>query len=75
MTETNTRQESRKSTREMLLDAAESAVLEKGFSATSIDELIAAVGITKGGFFYHFWSVTSSGKTSCSTSFSVAPTN
>ena len=54
MTETNTRQESRKSTREMLLDAAESAVLEKGFSATSIDELIAAVGITKGGFFYHF---------------------
>lgn len=41
-------------TREQLLNAAESAVLEKGFAATSIDELIAAVGITKGGFFYHF---------------------
>jgi AcrR family transcriptional regulator len=48
--------ESRKGTRtrERLLDAAESSVLEKGFGATSIDELIAAVGITKSGFFYHF---------------------
>jgi len=41
-------------TRERILDAAETAVLEKGFAATSIDELIAAVGITKSGFFYHF---------------------
>lgn len=41
-------------TRERLLDAAEAAVLEKGFAGTSIDELIAAVGITKSGFFYHF---------------------
>ncbi len=41
-------------TRERLLDAAETSVLEKGFAATSIDELIAAVGITKSGFFYHF---------------------
>jgi AcrR family transcriptional regulator len=41
-------------TRERLLELAELAVLEKGFAATSIDELIAAVGITKGGFFYHF---------------------
>jgi AcrR family transcriptional regulator len=41
-------------TRKRLLDAAESAVLEKGFAATSIEELIAAVGITKNGFFYHF---------------------
>lgn len=40
--------------REMLLEAAESAVLAKGFSATSIDELIAAVGVTKSAFFYHF---------------------
>ena len=36
------------------LEVAEAAVLEKGFAATSIDELIAAVGITKSGFFYHF---------------------
>ena len=41
-------------TRERLLAAAESAVLAKGFASTSIDELIAAVGITKSGFFYHF---------------------
>jgi TetR/AcrR family transcriptional repressor of nem operon len=41
-------------TRERILDAAESAVLDKGFAATSIEELIAVVGITKGGFFYHF---------------------
>jgi TetR/AcrR family transcriptional repressor of nem operon len=54
MTETAAKPDVGKNTREMLLDAAEAAVLEKGFSATSIDELIAAVGITKGGFFYHF---------------------
>ena len=30
------------------------AILEKGFGATSIEELIAAAGITKSGFFYHF---------------------
>lgn len=41
-------------TRERIMDAAEAAVLEKGFSATSIDELIAVVGLTKSGFFYHF---------------------
>nr|WP_170331351.1 TetR/AcrR family transcriptional regulator [Ruegeria arenilitoris] len=34
--------------------AAEAAILAKGFSATSIDELIAEVGISKSGFFYHF---------------------
>jgi AcrR family transcriptional regulator len=41
-------------TRERILDVAETAVLEKGFAGTSIEELIAAVGITKSGFFYHF---------------------
>lgn len=41
-------------TREQILAAAEAAVLAKGFSGTSIDELIAAVGISKSGFFYHF---------------------
>jgi TetR/AcrR family transcriptional repressor of nem operon len=40
--------------RERILDVAEASVLEKGFEATSIEELIAAVGITKSGFFYHF---------------------
>ena len=41
-------------TRERILEVAEAAILEKGFAATSIEELIAAVGITKSGFFYHF---------------------
>ena len=41
-------------TRERILDVAEAAVLAKGFASTSIDEIIAAVGITKSGFFYHF---------------------
>ena len=41
-------------TRERLLAHAEAAVLAKGFAATSIEEIIAAVGITKSGFFYHF---------------------
>jgi AcrR family transcriptional regulator len=40
--------------RERILALAEAAVLEKGFAATSIDELIAGAGITKSGFFYHF---------------------
>jgi TetR/AcrR family transcriptional regulator, transcriptional repressor for nem operon len=41
-------------TQERIVELAESAVLEKGFAATSIEELIVAAGITKSGFFYHF---------------------
>lgn len=41
-------------TRERILEFAEASILEKGFGATSIDELIAAASITKSGFFYHF---------------------
>ena len=41
-------------TRGRILEVAELAVLAKGFAATSIDEIVAAVGITKSGFFYHF---------------------
>jgi AcrR family transcriptional regulator len=40
--------------RERILALTEASVLEKGFAATSIEELIAAAGITKSGFFYHF---------------------
>ncbi len=40
--------------RERILDLAERTVLEKGFGATSIDALIAGVGVTKSAFFYHF---------------------
>ncbi len=52
MTETTSRKTA--PIRVQLLEAAEAAVLAKGFNATSIDELIMAVGISKSGFFYHF---------------------
>jgi AcrR family transcriptional regulator len=41
-------------TRENILGTAEKIILQKGFSGTSIDEIIGASNITKGGFFYHF---------------------
>lgn len=37
-----------------LLEAAMSIIRTKGFSATSVDELCAAAGVTKGAFFHHF---------------------
>ena len=42
------------SARERLLELAETAIIQKGFAGTSIDELVAGAGITKSGFFYHF---------------------
>lgn len=41
-------------TRQRLLDITQAAILQKGFAATSLDEVIAEAGITKSGFFYHF---------------------
>lgn len=41
-------------TRQRILNAAQDAILAKGFAATSIDELIAECDLSKGGFFYHF---------------------
>ncbi len=41
-------------TRERIMDIAQAAILEKGFGATSIEEILAEAGITKSGFFYHF---------------------
>lgn len=41
-------------TRERILAVAEAMVLAQGFSATSIDGIIAEAGLTKSGFFYHF---------------------
>jgi TetR/AcrR family transcriptional regulator, transcriptional repressor for nem operon len=40
--------------RERILAAAHDAVVAKGFDATSIDEIAAAVDISRAGFFYHF---------------------
>ncbi|MGH1478586.1 MAG: TetR/AcrR family transcriptional regulator [Geminicoccales bacterium] len=41
-------------TKGRILDIAEASVLEKGFEATSIDEIVAAADISRSGFFYHF---------------------
>lgn len=43
-----------KDTRARIMDVAQDAILAKGFDATSIEEIVAAADITKGGFFYHF---------------------
>lgn len=40
--------------RSALLDAAHTLVRRKGWSATSVDEICAKAGVTKGAFFYHF---------------------
>ena len=37
-----------------LLDAALSVIRTKGYSATTVDQLCAAAGVTKGAFFHHF---------------------
>ncbi|MDA0207771.1 MAG: TetR/AcrR family transcriptional regulator, partial [Acidobacteria bacterium] len=41
-------------TKERILAAAEQLVFERGYSGTSLDEIIDQVGLTKGAFFYHF---------------------
>jgi TetR/AcrR family transcriptional repressor of nem operon len=41
-------------TREKFLIAAEALVLDRGFAATSLDDILRATGFTKGAFFHHF---------------------
>lgn len=41
-----------------LLDAAAELFVEKGFEATSIDDIVAAAGTAKGTFYHHFDSKT-----------------
>lgn len=43
-------------TRTAILDAAESLILEQGFAATAIDQVLDRTGLTKGAFFHHFHS-------------------
>jgi TetR/AcrR family transcriptional repressor of nem operon len=41
-------------TKGRLLDGAERLMLAKGFVATTVDEICAAAGVTKGSFFHYF---------------------
>lgn len=41
-------------TREGIMEATQDLVYRHGFSATTIDKVIAQAGVTKGAFFYHF---------------------
>lgn len=43
-----------RATRERILSAAEALVIENGYAATSVDQVIAASGTSKGAFFHHF---------------------
>lgn len=43
-------------TREQLLTAARAHFAEHGFAATSMDELTASVGLTRGALYHHFGS-------------------
>lgn len=40
--------------RARLLDAAVSVIRTRGYDATSVEELCAAAGVSKGAFFHHF---------------------
>lgn len=40
--------------RDRILDAAERLVIDNGYAATSVDQVIAESGTSKGAFFHHF---------------------
>lgn len=46
--------ESTLETRSKLLDAAMSVIRAKGYSATTVDDICRAAGVSKGSFFHHF---------------------
>lgn len=41
-------------TRTKLLDAARDVIRAQGYAATSVDDICAAAGVSKGSFFHHF---------------------
>jgi len=41
-------------TRERIINITRELILTRGFAGSSIDDIISQVGLTKGGFFYHF---------------------
>ncbi|MCB1277835.1 TetR/AcrR family transcriptional regulator [Prosthecobacter sp.] len=49
-------------TRQRLIDATVRLMLKQGFSGTSVDQICAEAGMTKGSFFHHFESKEAIGK-------------
>ncbi len=49
-----TRSSAQPDARSRLLDAAMQMIREKGYSATTVDDICGAAGATKGAFFHHF---------------------
>src|SRR5882672_5599069 len=41
-------------TKRKLVDAGVNLMRSRGFNATTVDEVCAAAGVTKGGFFHYF---------------------
>ena len=41
-------------TKQRILDAAHDLILQQGYAATSLDQILGASGVTKGAFFHHF---------------------
>ncbi len=56
MARTAPQTEKAEETRRRILRAAADAFAEHGYSATSLSDVIAAAGSTKGGFYFHFGS-------------------
>jgi TetR/AcrR family transcriptional regulator, transcriptional repressor for nem operon len=56
MREKNNQHGPRPGAREALLEASFELMREKGYSATSVDELCTQAGVSKGAFFHHFQS-------------------
>lgn len=46
----------RRGTRDSIVDAAVALIADRGFSATSVDDIAAAAGVAKGSIYYNFGS-------------------
>ena len=54
MNKNKTRVRQPEATRRKLIEATYSLMLKRGFNATTVDEICAEAGVTKGSFFHHF---------------------
>src|SRR5215475_144051 len=52
--ESDARRSAGSESRQKLLEAAISLVREKGYAATTVDQVCQRAGVTKGAFFHHF---------------------